>query len=245
MKTRHAFTPEQILTAAGLSIIGAELVSSIFDLIINHRFITHPSMLLYYTSYLILLGGGFIAGYFLSRKNAFTGVIYAFLAVALYFPLDSIRAALGSSLFTMYLFMTLPSITLGAICLIAFITQYYNKLSKPSVVSKFLLGFSFGVYALTKLVLMIPSGSRYALVSPVVVAIIIYFILKTRNVIDRIVYAILMSELYILLIIILLKFQTNPMAGVVNFYTRVTVGISLVVTLVLAFYIRMEQRKTS
>ncbi|HJP81127.1 MAG TPA: hypothetical protein VJ841_01880 [Candidatus Saccharimonadales bacterium] len=242
MKSRHAFLPEQILTTAGLSIIVAGCVSSIFDSIVNQRFITRPWMILFYIPYLILLGGGFTAGYFLSRRNVFTGVIYAFLAVGLYFPLDSIRATLGDFVLSGFLFTTLPAIVLLIICSIAFATQYRKRLDTPSMISKFLLGFSFGAYALTQLVLTISAGSRYALVSPVVIAIITYFILKIRNPFDRIVYAILMSELYILLVIILSKFQTNPVASVANSYTKIIVGVSLVATLALAFYIRNRQK---
>ena len=241
MKSRHAFTPEQILTAAGLSIIVAGCVSSIFDLIVNHRFATSPSMTLLYLPYLILLGGGFAAGYFLSLQNLFTGVFYGFVAVGIFFPIDSVRAAFGSLPFTGFLFTSLPLIILVITGIIAFFTQYREKMSEPSLISQHTLTYGFGLYIFLSLGLAISVVPWYILLSPVSIWIVSYAILKTRNTFDRMIQSFLIAQVYFLFPIILSKFQINPANEVVTLSMPIIIGVSLLASILIAIFIRREQ----
>jgi FtsH-binding integral membrane protein len=92
---------EKIFVLTGLALVIVGCIANLYSAYINMRFIHDPIDLLYYFRYIILLGGGFAAGYLFTKKSPqhnqlFVGVGYAVLAITLYWMLDLARTGLQS-----------------------------------------------------------------------------------------------------------------------------------------------------
>lgn len=95
----NLFSLEKLFTRAGLPVIVVAIIANLYSLYVNHRFVYEPIDMMYYLRYIIVLGGGFLAGYFftnksLTRTNAnklFSAVFYAALAISLYALFEIIR----------------------------------------------------------------------------------------------------------------------------------------------------------
>lgn len=153
---------EKILTLAGIGLVILGCLASIFAVSTNMRFIhdVFPSSI-YYVTNALLLGGGFLAGYSLTRKASgtqarlFNGVAYALVAFALYFVVDMLRFLIGYATAgsleypgQMLLFHGSPLFALAIATTLAYFTQYRTKSAEVSTVSKWTLVTAFVAYQL-------------------------------------------------------------------------------------------------
>lgn len=152
---------EKILTRAGIGLVILGCLASIFAVSTNMRFIhdVFPSSI-YYVTNALLLGGGFLAGYLLTRKASgkqarlFNGVAYAFVAFALYFIVDMLRFLTSFTIGNLeypgeaILFQGSPLLALAITAALAFFTQYQTKNTEVSTVSKWTLITAFVAYQL-------------------------------------------------------------------------------------------------
>jgi hypothetical protein len=129
---------QKIFTIASLLVIIIGCIANLYSAYINQRFIHDPIDPLYYFRYLILIGGGFVAGYFLTKRSGAgaqraklsNGAFYAILAIALFCFLDALRASLQPLTNTLgfpwgkLLFEGMSILAIVVTLLIAYFSQY-------------------------------------------------------------------------------------------------------------------------
>ena len=126
------------LAVAGTAIVVFGSLSSVYYLYVNLRFIHELSFTLYYLSYLVVLSGGFAAGYLLTRKGsrmnrACVGASFALLALLFYtltFAVNFIAEKLFGALpfpWGRILFDYAPLIALVITSVIAYMLQFRRK----------------------------------------------------------------------------------------------------------------------
>ena len=237
---------EKILIIAGLSLIILGCISSIYYAAINQRFIwSAPTVMssFYYLSYLITLGGGFLAGYGLTkgtvRSKLFSGVAYGLLAAIFYFLLFAVQFLIQIFFgylpypWGMYLFNGSPLYALILTVLAAYLLQYRTKLTEFNVKAKLLFVVAFltsevysianniyfsltapGEYDSTVAPWMIVAGY---LARPLVVAAVAYLFLGVvKNRLHRLFYAAFIGSFANILMLVLWNFQTDPYVAAVN-----------------------------
>jgi len=72
---------EKIFTLAGLALVLVGCLANLYSAHLNWQFLHEPLDFIYYLRHIILLGGGFVASYFLAGKSTrhdqlFLGVIH-------------------------------------------------------------------------------------------------------------------------------------------------------------------------
>lgn len=227
VKTNTYARLEKILTLAGLVLVITGCIANLYSAYVNMRFIHDPIDFIYYFKYVILLGGGFAAGYLLTKKSTqsakynrlFIGVVYAFLAMALFWLFDVMRVGLQNLFeYPSYpwgkiVFMGLPLFSVIVTLIGAFWLQY--KPSRPNIspLAKGTIVISFIVYELYILVssayfLAIGDATYEAsqpmwlvighyLINPLVIAIGSYLLLSNvKRLFARLFYAVLIGAFY-------------------------------------------------
>lgn len=158
---------DKTLALAGLAVIIIGCLANIYSAVVNQRFIHEFIDIGYYYQSIILLGGGFLAGYFLHKKSAkprrhdriYLGVLYTLLAIALSSILSVIGFALQNAFgqppypWSKVVFMGVPILALGAAAVVAYLAQYKPSYSQPSRFTKIILVLSFIAYELYTLIL--------------------------------------------------------------------------------------------
>ena len=223
---------EKVIAVAGLSAVILGLIANLFGAFENRRFMHNPLDLVYYYRYMILLGGGFVAGLLFANKTTvlakiFNGTTYAVLGVLLFTLIDLARLPLGNILgeLSYKLFILAPVLALGTLLILAFILQNkFNVISKSAIVSLFLLSqlliLANGLYYL----FIIGAQSHFQtpiweilisyLTAPLVIAGVSYlFLQKLNNKFDRIFFSVLIGSLYGIFMTVVWEFRTDPSAA--------------------------------
>lgn len=252
---------ERVLTIAGISLVILGCISAIYYAYLNQRFMNHGGpgiMYAYYLNYLILLGGGFAAGYWLTRKakgatKLFSGVSYALLATIIFFVIDTLRfTALGffgalPQPWELYIFNGAPLYALLITAVLAYFFQYRTKQAEFNVKAKWVFVVSFLAYH----IYMLGNNIYYTLIStgesdivtplwvtigsyliqPLLVTVIAYFaLLKVKTVFQRLFYAVFIGTIAYMLPIVLWNFQTDPFIDAVNVFQSFSIVIVLLAT---------------
>jgi hypothetical protein len=222
---------------AGLALVIVGCLANIYSASANLRFIHDPIDLIYYFRYIILLGGGFAAGYLLTKKTTkysrhYTGAIYAALAMSVYWLLDFARVGIQNSFtgltypFTKIVFIGMPLVAVACIVLVAYLTQRRPQHSDVSTFSKSAIIISFVVYQAYNLIvssysLMLDLANRSSdtfvwmaaiayLTSPIVITIISYFLLTSvKRHMNNLFYATVAGVFYATLTSVLWEFRTD------------------------------------
>ena len=216
-KTYHKL--EILLSSAGLSVVAVGLIASLYGTYASLRFIHGISDLGYYLGYFIILGGGFLVGYILSRrqKNAtrqatlFAGVLYAMLSMSVYWILDALRIILQDSFgpiaptWAESMFEIIPFLSIAIALIIGLFAHYILKQSIMGLFAKTLLITLFTAHQLYILIpyltLFDPIAAKLIivgiLVSPISVMVPLYFVLgNIKPLYDRVFYAVLLATFY-------------------------------------------------
>ena len=260
---------EKILTLAGLTLIIVGCIANLYGAYANLRFIRDPIDIIYYFCYIILLGGGFTVGYLLTKKSArrtqynqlFLGVVYAVLAMALYWLFDSVRVGLQSLFgppsfpWGKIVFMGAPLLAALTVLVVAYFSQYKPSRSDLNPFAKVAIILSFIVYQ----VYMLASGAYYLitgtatyvpntpvwliigsyLITPLVIAIVAYLLFNNiKQRFDRLFYAILIGMLYSSLILVLWEFRTDPASEATNIFSNIVTALSILFVSVLVWRTR-------
>lgn len=265
-KTNHL---ERVLVVAGLALIVTGCIANIYGASTNIRFIHEPIDSIYYFRYLVLLGGGFAAGYLLAQKSAlyarlFIGIAYAVLAVALFWLFDFARVGLQSA-FGMpphplgkIVFMGAPLLFVGIALVVAYVSQYkanresVSPFTKGAILASFIM-YQVGTLA-SELRYFVVDTATYDpttpwlalgsyLLSPLAVAIVLYAFLSTIKQFDRLFYAALTGMLYSTFIFVLWEFHIDPSSEATNSFSSVATTISIVYAGILIWYARKAIKK--
>jgi len=260
---------EKILTLAGLALVVVGCVANLYGAYANRRFISDPIDVIYYLRYIVLLGGGFIAGYRLTKKSArrtqynqlFLGVVYAVLAMALFWLFDLARFGLqGLSEQLSYpwakiVFESTPLASVLTVLAIAYFRQSRPNRPDLSALAKVLIVVSFIVYQVYTLV----SGPYFVLigkatynpnvptwliiggylVTPLAIAVVAYLLfghIKPRF--SRLFYAVLIGMFYSTLTIVLWEFRTDASYEATNIFSNIATALSILFVGVLLWRVR-------
>lgn len=233
VKNKHY---ERILAIAGLVLIIGGCLANIYGACVNVRFIHEPIDVLYYFRYVVLLGGGFASGYMFTKRlgrfnRLFAGVIYAMLAMILFWLFDFARAGLQTVFDTppyplgKILFMGTPLLVVLLVSLYAYLVQYRKKLSDVSPFVKVVSLAGFGLYQLEILLAgayyFIIDGVTYDtttiwmvaasfIINPLTITFLAYILFTKIKRFDRIFYASLVGAFYSLMTFVAWEFNTNP-----------------------------------
>lgn len=156
---------EKVLLTSGLAAVIVGCVAGAYSLYMNRRFLTgDPLASIYYFTNILLLGGGFAAGYFLTpkskdkRSRLFTATTYALLAFVFYFLLDTFRFyglmfvlnlfGQKTAAFDIAAFQLAPIVTLIVIGALAYLTQMRVKRVEVSKLATWTVLISFLGYNL-------------------------------------------------------------------------------------------------
>lgn len=250
---------ERLLAISGFTIVIVGCIGSLYGAYINQRFIHDLVSSMFYFGNLVVLGGGFTSGYFFTRKadtraKLFNGVMYAFLALALYSLLFSagfvVRYFLNLAYpWSLYLFQSPPFVTLLVTAAIAYFTQYRARQVALSSVATWTFICSFVTYQLY----VLSSGIYYQLTTqsyandtplwlniggyiatPLFVAVVALALLsKMKSRTSRLFYATFVGSVAAYLPLILWNFQTDPSVGAVTIFQGFTMAITLLVVALL------------
>ncbi len=269
MKTKKE-APSRLNTTfafAGLVLVIIGCLANIYGASANMRFIHDPLDLLYYFRYIILLSGGFAAGYLLTTKKVskysrhYAGVVYAALAMSVYWLLDFARMGIQNSFteltfpLTKIVFMGAPLLAVAFVVLTAYFTQYRPQRSDVSPFSKFAIIISFVIYQLYNLVvssysLMLDFADHSSdtfvwmtaiayLTSPIVITIISYFLLTSvKRHINNLFYATVAGIFYGALTSVLWEFRTDASYESTNIFSTVITIVAVLFVGVLLWQAR-------
>lgn len=231
---------EWLLTRAGITVVILGAISSIFYTYANRRFIhdIFPSIL-YYLNYFVLLGGGFLTGYLVSKgtKNAirsrlFTGVYYAFLVGAIYWIYEALRVLIQNNLgdfgypYGMYIFESGPLIAVCLTVIFAFLvrSRFKTSLHAPALWTLIISFTGFHTYTLLQSLYYLttnpgaydsPSTPVWYIVAsfalqPIIVASVSYMALLGVKVrAQRLLYSVIIGSIVAWIVPILWNFQTD------------------------------------
>lgn len=271
MKTANKKTNrlERVLAIAGLALIVTGCIASIYGAFTNIRFIHEPINSIYYFRYLVLLGGGFAAGYLLAQKSAlyaklFIGVAYAVLAMVLFWLFDFARVGL-QSVFNMppyplgkIIFMGAPLLFAVITLVVAYASQHkanhasVSPFTKGAILTSFIM-YQVGILASELYYLVIDTAVHEPttlwlvlgsyLLSPLAVAIVSYAFLSAVKRFDRLFYAALIGMLYSTLTLVLWEFHLDPSLEATNSFGNIATTISVMYAGILIWYARKAIKK--
>jgi len=249
---------ERTLTIAGLILIVIGFIANIFSAWTNSRFIAYDlGNLSYYLCYLVILGGGFIIGYILTKKTPdhkrrnrlFSGVFYAALAMSLYCLLDLTRVGI-QNLFGDFdfpigklIFQGMPIFAIIATLIIACISQLKTKRLGSNLLPKIALISSFIIYQLYYFISGIilynsstDTGPMWLtigsfIITPLTIAIVSFLSLNNiKGLFDRIFYSTFIATLSYTFIIVLWDFRTDASYEATNIFYIIVTLIMLILT---------------
>lgn len=251
---------ERYLSIAGLSVVIIGFIANIYYAYVNQRFFqSSPNITFYifYLNYVITLGGGFLAGYWLTKKDMhgsrlLSGVTYAFLATLFFFLLSAVqfrvRILWGDPPYPwgMLLFNCAPLFGLLIAVGTAYVLQYRQKKNGLSIRTMFIFAISFLVYVINEILnnayfaftahsqqldtpLWITVGNY--LDHPLVITVVAYMLLRRINGgVKRLFYATFIGTLAYILTLLLWNFQTDPSVDAVNQFQVVNTVIVVFAT---------------
>lgn len=272
MKTKKPLTDTSIkqFTMLGIAVLILACIANLYNSYANVRFIHDPIDYLYYFKYVILLASGFAFGYFFTKKSAksnrlFTGIVYATLAISLFWLTDMLRAFVPSLFTAPYptgkiLFMGMPLVSIVITLIVAYLLQYKPNRTDTNPIVKVALPIIFGLYEITGLIqgvyfisldasLHSPSAlwdlfSNY-LVSPFVVALVAYLVLTNiKKQSDRLLYAGLIGVFYSVFLLSLGEFQLEAYSRVVVISNAIATIMGLLFVALLLIQVRKESARS-
>lgn len=261
-KLKNNKESEKTLALAGTLLTILAVVSSIYYWYVNQRFITDvfPS-LIYYISYVVIMGGGFAVGYLLTRKASVTtkllaGSTYALLAMSLYDLVSAMNFVIGNAFMVPYpwgaiLFNGAPLLALVATIIIGLLVRFsrnsktQDTLPKRTFIGLFLAAQLYNIGNIiywaffatggepsdTPLILTIAA---YVL-NPLTIMVVAYLVLgRIKGKTSRLFYAAFIGSFVEVLSYSLWNFRTDPSADATNVFSEfVVVIIALAVGLLL------------
>lgn len=267
-KTIYRFVKANgIITLAGLVIIIIGILANLFSIYNNRGFIDDPISSIYYARYIIILGGGFIIGYLLTKKNTtkndrlFLGINYAALAVALSWVFDLIRVTFQNIFgyapypWSKTIFECLPLLPVIAILVLAYFLQYkpkrtdFSKLAKITLIASFLIWVIYNLFSgaydlITGAATFAPNQPIWQTIisyatMPIAILIISYVLLNAiKQRFDRLFLAILIATFYNILIFVLWEFRTDASADASTIFGNVVTFICVPYTGIILWKVR-------
>lgn len=270
-KTTNAHI-EKTLTIAGLMLVILGCIASLFYGYINQRFINEPILdSIYYFNYIVLLGGGFAAGYLLTRKGKarlFSGVAYALLTVLIYLLIDVMRAAIVRNLFDTpsfpwerIMFEGEPAIALALTIFIAITMQRKAKQLDFSTAAKWLFIIAFVITQLYQLISGLimnavnPSDSGLYItpiwlvigsyiINPLFITLLAYLLFsRVKNGFQRLFYSVFTGAFSSILFLILWNFRTDPSLSATNTFETISITITLLAVSILLWQARLATKR--
>lgn len=254
-KQKTSLVPiEKVLLFAGLALIIVGCTANVYSTYVNMRFINDPIDSLYYLRYIVLLGGGFLAGYLLTRastdRRLFNGAAYAILATALYLFLDQLRVFPSDFTASLpypwgkVLFFGMPLV--GLVIALAFAIVSRLRMSSQTIgaVAQWTLVVAFVMYQAILLFTIVDatnlnSSLWFIVVNPLVIASLTYVLLKKLPArLSRLFYAAFIGTLYYTLVMVLWEFRTDSSAEATNLFSTIALIIPLILTTVLVWRAR-------
>jgi hypothetical protein len=252
---------EKAFTVAGLILIVVGCIANAYGAYVNQRFIYDPLLdPLYYFRYIILLLGGFAAGYIFVKDKAlkvYNGVFYAAFAMALYHTLDIVRllvrgtfGALGFP-WEKIIFQGMSLFIVIVVFMIAYIAKKPNKQSLNPVSKKIFIA-AFVAYELYSIASTVYYSNYEApllaivlgyLISPLVIAIVSYFLLTGKKVFEKVFYASFIGVLYGSLMYVLWEFRIDASANTTMAFSTTTNIVALLCASVLVWRVRQLKTK--
>lgn len=232
----------KLLAVAGLALVILGCVASIYNTLTNQRFIHDLLDGIYYLRFAVLLGGGFIAGFLLTKDKSSinkiaAGSFYALLSMTLFAGLDSLRLILQRLLsdvdfiWDKAFFEGIPLVALALTLLVIVLSRYTT--GKIDAAAKIIF---VTLFIANQLFLIITTPIEFAwasyFLSPLALFIVTYILLlrKTGSIQKRSFMAAFVGVFYYTLPLVLWEFQSNPDADVIqSFAIAILVG-SITVT---------------
>ncbi len=199
---------ENLFVTAGMALIAIGCAANLYGAYVSRSFIHDPLDASFYLRYIILLGGGFAAGYLLAGKavrrtmsgRLFLGIAHAMLAVSLFWLLDLARlgiqnlGATPSYPLGKIAFMGVPLLAAAIVFAFAYFSQHRPNRPGVSVLTKATIIASFAAYEVYVLVsgayavitggaTFGPDASAWSIISsylttPLVIAALSYLLLS-------------------------------------------------------------------
>jgi hypothetical protein len=261
---------EKTLAIAGTALVILGCIASLFYGYKNQSFINTPIPdLIYYYNYLVLLGGGFAAGYLLTRKGKtrlFSGVAYAFLTMSVYSFMELMRMTFMRQfealpfLWQGIVFAVGPLFALAIATIIATILQRKPKQIDFSIGAKWILIITFVVtqiynsaYGFYMTVINPANNDQYAmpmwlaigdyLVNPILIILVAYLLLsQVKNSFQRLFYSVFVGSFSYVLFLVLWKFRTDPSLDATNNFETVLIIVTILATSFLLWRARLATR---
>lgn len=254
-KQKTSLVPiEKVLLFAGLTLIVVGCIANVYSTYANMRFINDPIDSLYYLRYFVLLGGGFLAGYLLTRastdRRLFNGATYAVLATALYLLLDQLRvfpADFTTSLpfpWGKAVFFGMPLV--GLMIALTFAVVSRLRMSSPAIgtVTQWTLIVAFVMYQAILLFTIVDASNLisslwFILASPLVVASLTYVLLKKLpSQLSKLFYSAFIGTFYYTFVMVLWEFRTDSSAEATTLFSTIALIMTLIFTAVLVWRAR-------
>lgn len=234
----HSYSKlERILSVAGVGVIILGVFITLYSIPKNLHYVHDPLDVVYYSLNILLLGGGFLAAFFATRRRTlesrlFAGAVYALLAMIVYSVSDigrlivqdlagEIHYPVGKIVFT-----GLPVVALGVVIALAFIVERKSIVLSAIAQYAFIGVFLLGQLYLTGLMVFLQlTRSEYVssmdvnilmqilqyVAQPILVAMLAFLLFTTitsRR--TRVFYASFIGGFYFTLYGILWEFSTDP-----------------------------------
>jgi hypothetical protein len=242
---------EKVLTTAGVILLGVTLIATVFGLWQNYRFISDGIDVVYYNRYLLILGGGFLVGYLVSRMKqpkappSFSGVVYSLFAYIIFNLLDMLRTLMANPIGTLdfpwgkIIFEGLPILVVAIVLIFALFL--IRKASDTHRTLHWVVVLAFIVQQVSSLVLILAlygsvgsDGPLWAnlltiITTPLFVAVISYLLLgRVKGFLGRAFYASLIGTFFGAISLVVWEFRTNPEADATQIFS-VAVFIAVIV----------------
>lgn len=260
--SKKSSTLEEVLTLSGITLIVLGCIANIYSVSVNERFIHDPIFdIIYYFRYILLLGGGFVIGYLLTKRTPgstkytplFNGVFYAAFAALSYELLDAVRITFQGHIGVMaypwgkIFFLGVPVATLVITWCIAYLarrsnTPLLNIITKRLIIAAFTLDQIY--LFVNSLTTFDESASAWPLIvnyllAPITVAGLTYLLLpRINNTTERALFAVLIATFYSILGGVLWLFRTDPSAEATSRFTIITALITIALTTILIWRVR-------
>jgi hypothetical protein len=247
IKKQTSFSIEKIFALTGIILVLLGCVANAYNAVTNVRFIHDFLDGVYYLRFVLLLGGGFVIGYFLSIGKEFfpkamAGSFYALFAVTLYNVLDSLRIVaqriFGEMTFPWSAFffegMSLVALLIAVLLLIL----SHRKTESISVAAKTTFVITF---VANQLFLMVTAPVELAwvsyLLSPLAIFLVAYALFgRVQSLLERNFLAAFIGVVYSILPLVLWEFQTNPSADATQPYAATIIVSTITTTALLVFF---------
>lgn len=256
---QHTTSIEKTLGIAGAIFVLIGCAASIYSTYHNQRFIYDPLDVVYYLRYLLLISGGFLAGWFFTTKQdlftrLFNGAFYALVAMSLYVAVDGLRAITEQTIgvpsfpWSRFFFLEMPLVAAA----VAIALAYYAKLARSTRIPQNIFIASFVIYQLyilcmtliaytfdTQLLLLLVGF----LLSPLAIATASYTLLGViKHRFDRILYATFIGALYAYSGLTIWGFNVDPSAEIVQVFSTITVVSTLLFAAIVLWQARQKTK---